>query len=411
MVEYQPKRAEAIRQLLPRFESEMAARGHPVTVALEPLDLTDEEFRVELSMRYAKGRGPDVTSHPTAWTPDLAAEGYLLDLSERVAAWPDWQRFYEVLRERAVAPDGRIYAIPRGATIIQLFYRRDVLEALGVSTEQPRSWDELVGRAVELRDAIGAPSLLIPAGSAWLGGTFDEGFINLMLGTDSPLYDETTGRWVVRSPGLTAVFGLYERLTADRLLPVGPLLEPEPWEATKYQTFVDGDLPIVTQGTWGWTFDWGPDGRRPIDGLRERVGTWAFPAADGGEPFVWGSEAWGWTVDAQTAHPDEAWELVRWLSSGEALATDLVAVGNLSPRDDIRDLEPYADQPALVAEEPLLAIGRSFQPRVGIEQVRVVVGEVTDEIIIGRATGEEAADLFARRLRERLGADAVTEAP
>jgi multiple sugar transport system substrate-binding protein len=312
---------------------------------------------------------------------------------------------------RALDENGRIWAVPRGATVIQLFYRRDVLESFGVSTEQPRSWDELVGRMHELRDAMDRPPILIPAGEAWGGGTFDEGFIQLMLGTESPLYDTEAGRWIVRSPGLDSVFALYERLTVDRLLPVAPLLEPNPWEPTKYQTFVDGDLAVVTQGTWGWTFDWGPLGRMPIDDLEDRVATWAFPTERGGDPFVWAAESWGWTVSAASDHPDEAWELIRWLSTGPALAADLTAVGNLSPRDDIRGVSPYADQAVLIAEEPLLGIGRSFRPRVGIKDVQDAVGEVTEGIITGRLTAAEASDAFARQVTDALGADAVKDGP
>jgi multiple sugar transport system substrate-binding protein len=294
---------------------------------------------------------------------------------------------------------------------MQLFYRRDVLEANGVSIDQPGTWAALLDRMTELRSRMDRPPILIPAGSSWGGGTFDEGFINLMLGTRSELYDAATDRWVIRSPGLDSVFAMYERLTRDGLLPVSPLLDPTPWEPTKYKTFPDGDLAVVTQGTWGWEFDWGPQGRRPIDHLHERVATWAFPTEAGDPPFVWASEAWGWTVSGASRQPDEAWELVRWLSTGEAAAADLVAVGNLAPRDDLVDVAPYRDVDYLVDEERLLAIGRSFQPRVGIAEIQRAVGTATEAVITGEATGPEAAELFARLATKSLGRDRVTEAP
>jgi multiple sugar transport system substrate-binding protein len=409
IVEWQPQRAEVVAGLLPAFEAEMAASGRPVDVELERLDLADSAFRPWITDAYVNGVAPDVTSYPTAWVPDMAARSFLADLTDRVAAWPDWAAsFYPVLRERAVQADGHVWSIPRGATVMQLFYRRDVLESLGVSTEQPTSWADLVARMVDLRDRMDRPPILIPAGTTWGGGTFDEGFINLLLGTDSQLYDASTDRWVVRSPGIDAVFGMYETLTREGLLPVAPLLEETPWEPTKYRTFPDGDLAVVTQGTWGWEFDWGPRGRQPIDDLHRRVATWAFPTETGGTPFVWASEAWGWTVSATSDHPDEAWRLVTWLSTGDPLAADLVAVGNLSPRDDVAGIAPYRDVAHLISEERLLAIGRSFQPRVGIEDVQVAVGEATRAIITGAADATEAADLFATLATESLGDERVT---
>jgi ABC-type glycerol-3-phosphate transport system substrate-binding protein len=412
LLEWQPKRAQVIEGLLPGFEAEMAAAGTPVRVVLEALDLPDGEFRTEIEQRYAAGSPPDVTSYPTAWVPDMAAAGYLTDLAARVAGWPDWHdHVYPILRQRATAADGRVWGIPRGATVIQLFYRRDVLIERGVSTEQPTSWTALIERMTELRGLMDRPPILIPAGRTWGGGTFDEGFINLMLGTGSDLFDPATDRWVVRSPGLDAVFGLYERLTRERLLPVAPLLQPEPWEPTKYQTFPDGDLAVVTQGSWGWRFDWGPEGRRPIPDLDERVATWAFPTESGGDPFVWAAESWGWTISAASTEADAAWALIRHLSTGEALAADLVAVGNLSPRDDIADVAPYRDEPHLVTDERLIGIGRSFQPRPGIERIQAAVGEVTEGIITGALSADEAADEFERLATELLGADRVMSAP
>lgn len=410
-LEWQPARAQVIARLLPAFEAQMAAAGRPVRVRLEQLDLADAEFRAEILRRYEAGRGPDVTSFPTAWVPGLAADGHLLDLTDRVESWPDWRaHMYPVLRDRARDGDGRILGVPRGATVIQLFYRRDVLEMFGISTEQPRTWDDLLDRMRELRAAMDVPPILVPAGTNWVDGTFDEGFINLLLGTTSPLYDEASGRWVVRSPGLASVFRFYETLVTDRLIPVAPLLEPNPWEPTKYQTFVDGNLAVVTQGTWGWTFDWGPNGRRPIGMLDERVATWAFPVETVGEPFVWAAEAWVWAIAAASPDPDAAWELVRWLSTGEALARDLVAVGNVSPRDDIQGVTPYAEQPVLLREEQLLAIGRSFRPQVGFDPVRLAVAEATQGILVGTRTAEEAAEEFAVRVTDALGADHVTDA-
>jgi multiple sugar transport system substrate-binding protein len=412
LLEHQAQRVALLEELVPRFERETAAAGRPIEVELLSGGGSDAEFRGQLEELYRSGRGPDLTSYPSAWVPDFAARGWLLDLTDRLAAWPDWTgHFHPVLRDLATDEDGRIHAVPRGATIIQLFYRRDVLEAAGVSTEQPADWDALVERMVELRDAIDRPPILVPAGRSWGQGSFDEGFINLMLGSGSPLYDETTDRWVVDSPGLRAVFGLYERLVRERLLPVAPLLGPEPWRPTKYQTFPDGDLPVVAQGTWGWTFDWGPAGTRPIPNLFERVATWRWPARER-PTFVRVLPTWSWAIAASSRRPAEAFELLAWLSSGEPAAAHLANVGEIAPRDDLDTVAPYREQAHLLREEAeLLAMGRAFHPRPGIDAVASAVGEATEGILRGELTGDEAAELFGRLVREALGPDRVTAAP
>ena len=55
--------------------------------------------------------------------------------------------YYKRLRDEAVQPDGKVYYVPREATIMQLWYRQDILKAKGVSTDQPKSWQELLDRA------------------------------------------------------------------------------------------------------------------------------------------------------------------------------------------------------------------------------------------------------------------------
>lgn len=413
LLEWQQKRAQAVERLLPAFEAAMAGRGTPVTVTLDTPTLTDAQYKTRITARYASGDPPDVTSYPTGWVPDFAAAGDLVDLTTRVATWPDWAaHYYEVLRAEAIGADGRIYGVPRGATVIQLFYRRDVLDECGVSMAQPRTWADLVDRMAVLRDRMDRPPILIPAGTAWGDGTFDEGFINLFLGTGDRLYDEGTHRWIVRSDGLTAVFRLYETLVDERLLPVAPLLQPEPWQSTKYKTFPDGDLAVTTQGTWGWTFDWGPTGRAPIADLEQVVATWRFPAETaGGDPFVWAAAPWDWTISSASRHPDAAWALIQWLSTGEAAAADLAAVGNLAPRDDLSSLAPYRDARELILEEPLIRIGRSFQPRPGIDAIRSAVGQATQAILTGAATADEAADQFARLATRSLGSENVVSTP
>ena len=57
--------------------------------------------------------------------------------------------------------------------------------------------------------------MVLPAGTSWGGGTFGEGFLNVMLGTGSTLYNSEAEKWVIQSPGLTQTFELYDELQKD----------------------------------------------------------------------------------------------------------------------------------------------------------------------------------------------------
>lgn len=421
LLEHQELRIAALKKILPLFESKMEAEGKNIKVNLVELVIPDEEFRTKVTLEYGGDNPADITSYPGAWVPDFATAGYLLDITDRLAAWPDWEaHFYEILRQRAQQADGKYYSMPRHGTVIEFFYRKDILEANGISTDQPQSWDELVQRLTDLHAKTGLPAITLPAGTTWGGGTFDEGFIHIFNGTGGTLYDTATGKWVVKSQALTDAFTFYATLQQGGLLPTDALLAPEPWEPTKYDgftgTLADGTAiavapPVTTQGSWGWIYDWGPNGARPIDGIFDKVGVWAFPSKAPGDTFVWAAEDWMWTISAKSKHPDEAFELLKFLNTADALAIDVAAVGNLAPRDDIRDVEPYKDMWYLIQMEELLPTGRSFKAQVGIDKIQQAVGQATEQILLGQMDGPQAADFFTQTATSLLGADKVEEQP
>lgn len=410
LVEHQDLRIQALKQVLPDFEAQMAVQGRNVKVNLIEQVMSDQEFQTKLALDYSNGKAADVIEYGAGLTTEFGPAGYLLDLTDRLAAWPDWEEhFYPVIRDRATNDEGINYYVPSGASVLQLFYRKDVLDNASVSTDQPQSWQELIDRMIELRAQMDKPPILFPAGTSWGGGTFEEGFIHVFLGTGGTLFNQETGKWVVKSQALTDALGFYEDLVANDLLPVDALLNPNPWEPTKYVAFPAGDLAVTTQGSWGWRYDWGPDGAKPIDNLFDVVSTWEFPTQDGSGTFVYAGEGWSWTIHSKTEHPDEAWELVKFLTSGEANATMITAVGDVAARDDISTLAPYSEQTVLVESEQLLPTGRFFKAQTGIDKIYQGIGQATEAILTKSKTAQQAADDFAADMTDLLGADNVEE--
>jgi multiple sugar transport system substrate-binding protein len=409
LLEYQKPRADAVQKLLPQFEAAMSTQGRQVKVKLIRDILPDDQFKTKITQQYNAGQAPDVADYGASFVPGFAGAGYLLDLTPYLNKWGDWQSFYPDVRNQIVQPDGKIYALPHEANTQTLFYRKDVLTRLGVPTQQPTTWPELIARLKQITQKTGQPAIVLPAGSAWGGGTFGEGFLNVMLGTGSPLYDEKSKKWVVQSPGLTQTFALYDELTKDKLLPVQALLNPEPWQPTKYKAFPAGTLPVAAQGTWGWRYDWGPEGAAPIPGLLDKVATWNYPSSDG-KPYSVSSVAFSYEVTAKTKHPAEAVELAEWLSSGKAMAEQLVAVGAAAPRSGIDGIAPYSSQRTLIETGKQLATSRSFPPRPGQDQIAQAVAEATEGILTGKMDGAAAAAAFADSAKELLGPDQVETA-
>jgi len=304
---------------------------------------------------------------------------------------------------------GKIFGIPSEASTQNIFYRKDIFTSDGVSTVQPKSWDDLIARAKEVKAKNNnKPPLLFPAATAWGGGSFGEGFIHLMLGTRNELYNAQTNKWVVKSPGILSVFKFYETLATEKLIPVDPLLAPEPWVALKYKMFPAGDLLMTTSGSWAWRFDWGPGAPGEIKDVEKKVDTWLFPPENPADaPYAWAGVGWEWTISAKSKNPDLALEFVKFFTTGQPMAEHLAKVGVVSPRNDLAKLKPYADIPQLTGAEAYLGQGKFFLPRSGQDKVAKAVALVTENIVTGKWTAEKAAEEFAKQLTTDLGADKV----
>jgi len=391
------------------FEATMAQRGKSVKVEIVEGPAPDPEYQTKLLIDLRAGTAADTFMIRNTILPSAVEAGYLLDLTDRLNGWRDWTtQFYPVLRNQ-VAVGGKVYSVPPGASAMLLFYRKDLLQALGVSTAQPKTFDELIALAREIKQKSGKFAVLYPAGAQWGGGTFSEGFLLLMLGTRSPLYNPATGRWVVRSPGLLTVFKIYETLAKERLMPVDPLLAPQPWVPTKYRMFTAGDLLITTSGTWAWDFDWGPNGAAPLPGVFEKVATWELPGET--EPYVLSIVSWSWAVNAASRQPELAWEWVKFANGARGSAMWSGTIGAIASRRDAKIYADYATKPYLIAQERSLLRGKFLNPASGIDRVSFFAAQATDGIITGRMSAEQALDFFARELTAALGANAVETLP
>ncbi|WNF01327.1 extracellular solute-binding protein [Streptomyces luomodiensis] len=410
LLEYQEPRAKVIKALIPEFERAMAKQGKKIKVELVADPLTDEQFHTKITQQLHSGTAPDVLDMGGSNVTGLAGAGYLLKLDDYLDKWDGWGQYYTSAKESARQPDGGFYSVPHEASVQSLFYRKDVLQQLNIDTSQPRTWDELIGRLKKVQAKTGEAPIVIPAGTAWGAGTWTEGFFPLMAGTGSTFYDAKSKKWTLKSKGLSATFGLYDKLIKADLLPVRDLQNPNPWEPTKYEKFVKGTLPVSAQGSWGWKFDWGPEGAAPLKNLREKVATWDYPAlVSGTKPYSVSGGGYGYSVNAHAENPDAAVELVKWLSSGTALAKQLVTVGAVSPRKGLTGTAPYKNEPSLLEAERKLP-GSILPPRGdGEDQVSQAIQGATGKMLSGGADGGQAAEAFAKEAKELLGDNRVAE--
>jgi ABC-type glycerol-3-phosphate transport system substrate-binding protein len=388
-----------------RFNAQMEADGQPYRVVDVVGPATDNDLRTKLTLDAAAGNLPDIVDVYASLLADFVAAGYLLDITSYLTAWPDWEQYYPVLRDLA-AFDGKFYGIP-GGTTFTWYVRKDVLEGANISTAQPTTWDELYAVCEQVRSNTSATPCGLPAATPWGAGTFYEGFRMVWLSFDGPIYDEADSKWVVSSPNLLKAFQVYETLAANDWLTVDELLTPNPWEPIKYQQFPAGECLLVTGGDWQWTFDWGPEGATPIEGLFEKVDRWQFPS-ETGQPFTYVEGSAGTVVAATTKSPEGAVEFLKFSASPElGCETMPIYIGGPSSRKDFAEKCPAYTEIVggkFVQASEFFETGRTFKfERVGTEKLAEGIARATEDIITGNVTAEEAMAAFAEAMLESLG--------
>lgn len=408
ITEFQQTRIDAVKKEIPGFEAEMKKQGKDIKVKLIADVLTDDQFKTKMTQQLIAGEAPDLIDLGDSLVPGFAGAGYLAPIDDYLADWDGWDHYYPQFKEAMVRQDGKIYALVHDTGVQNLFYRKDILTQLGIDTTQPETWDDLISRLEAVKEQTGEAPIVIPAGTAWGGGAWNEGFQPILGGTDDGYYDLETGKWDLESEGFLAVFDLYSELSSKGLLPTQDLQNPNPWEPTKYDKFPAGELQVAAQGTWGWKFDWGPEGATPIEGLEEKVDTWQYPALrDGDEPFGWSGLGFGFAIPEKSEHKDEAMLLAQYLSSGEALANQLVSSGAAAPRDDMADVAPLSEEPKLLQAGEDLATSVYVPTGDGSDQIAQAIASATELILAGKADGEEAYDAFVKDATDLLGPNLV----
>jgi len=404
VMENQQTRIDVLKKLLPGFEAEMKKQGKDIKVNLVADVLTDDQFKTKITQQLIAGQAPDLIDMDAKVIVGFAGAGYLAPLDDYLKNWDGWGHYFPQFKEAMVRQDGHIYDLMHDCGVQNLFYRKDVLTDLGIDTSQPATWDDLIARLVEIKDKTGDSPIVIPAGSAWGGGTWDEGFQPILAGTDKNYYSLTTGKWDLQSSGFKAVFDLYYELYSKGLLPVQDLENPNPWEPTKYVKFPAGKIQVAAQGSWGWKYDWGPNGAAPIPDLTTKVDTWQYPALRAGDkPFGWSTLGYGYVIPESTSHKDEAMLLAEYLSGGTPLAELLVALGGASPRDDLADVKPYADEPKLLQAGQDLATSVYVPTGDGSDKISQAIAHATELIIGGQGDGAQAYNAFVKEATDLLG--------
>ena len=195
-----------------------------------PLPGNYNDIVTKLSLLYrSPSTAPDIAEIPNELVADFAASGYLKPLNSYVKNTSWWPQIPKTVQQED-SSSGNVYAISHGENTNALMYNKTMFKKVGISLPwQPKTWQAIIAAARKIKSAF--PSvwpLWINAGTSEGANDESKGINNFIDGTTDPtIYDATTGRYVVDSPGIRSALAFYkEAFAGDLTPPVSTLFGP-----------------------------------------------------------------------------------------------------------------------------------------------------------------------------------------
>ncbi|WP_067597447.1 extracellular solute-binding protein [Nocardiopsis listeri] len=405
----------AMDSLMRKVKEEFEADNPDVTVELNAIEAQAEDYQTQVNlMNGSASEAPDLIYQDTFTINQDADAGYLMPLDDHFDAWEDAERFNEQEAEAVTSLDGTRYGVMLGTDVRGLWYRTDFLEQAGVELPwEPATWDEVLDTARAVREEFGDEVVPLnvysgtPAGEA----ASLQGFQMLLRGTDDSLFDESSEQWVSSSTGFTESLE-FVRTVFDEDLTLAPqdALDANIGTVNNEERFPGGEMAISLEGPWA-TQSWIEDANRPWPEWEDHMEFTPMPTRDGqGAGVSSMSGGWALSMGAHATDPDLAWRVMTHALNQENAVKFAVEGGQIPVRSDVAEDPGFLEAAPKAERFAELVDVTGFRPAYSeYPRVSLAIQEAMEVVMLGEATPEEAAELYARELESIVGPDNVTD--
>ena len=287
---------------------EMMEKFHETHPNIRVLYNPDPKGLADIMLAQMKeGTAPDVFQGCCAYFPIWAQEGFVLDLSPFIekdldeSITSDWD---PAQYASFLTRDGLRYAVPKYHGALALYYNKDIFDEYGVSYPDG-TWDHddylnAMMRLTHDRDGDGSTDL-------W-GSMIDISWDRIQMhvnGWGGRFVDpnDPTRCLMAEPEAMEALDWIRARIWDDGVMASNLDVQG----LGTRDAFIDGRLAMVEDGSWAL--------KDILAKSDFRVGVAAFPAGPVRRVTLATTDGFG--IFAGTKHPEEAWELVKFLISEE----------------------------------------------------------------------------------------------
>jgi multiple sugar transport system substrate-binding protein len=373
------REGEEVPALLPKGPPEILVQQIPWSAAHE-----------KILTAFVGNSAPDVGQVGNTWIPELAAIGAIEPLDGFLQGSKDVSasEYFPGIWDTNVV-DGHVWGIPWYVDTRLLFYRRDLLEAVGFA-QAPRTWSEWMEAMRRLKERVGSKgfAILLPT-DEW------QPPIAMALQMGAPLLSGG-GRWAAfREPRFRAAFDAYREIYSRGYASVVPNSQV----GNLYQQFAEGSFAMYITGPWNL----GQMRKRLPPEMQGRWATAPLPAPDG-KPWPGASVAGGASLVLFRSSPRkaEAWKLIEHLSKPTQQVRFFQLTGDLPARKSAWSAPELSGDPQARAFWLQLQNVRPTPKIPEWEQIVTLFFERSEAVIRGRAAPDAELAVLERDVNRVL---------
>src|SRR5215203_6067526 len=263
----------------------------------------------KLKTEFQAGTGNiDVIGGDVIWPAQLAANGWIVDLTDKFPA-SEQNKFLEAPLT-SVTYEGKVYGVPWYTDAGMLYHRIDLLEKSGYS-EPPKTWDELQEMADKVTQDQGVKYGFVFQGDAYEGGVCN-GLEYIWQHGGDVLDPSDPNKVIIDSPESAAGLATEASMMSSGVSPqaVSTYQEAE----TDAAFFQDpGNAVFARQWPYGYAY---LDTKGYLK--QDQVGVGPLPTEEG-QDLASCLGGWDMLINAQSDMQDEAWQFIKFMTAPEQM--------------------------------------------------------------------------------------------
>ncbi|MEV5026741.1 ABC transporter substrate-binding protein [Paenibacillus sp. LPE1-1-1.1] len=323
-----------------------------VEIKPTPIQASEGDYFAKIALALkSKDTAPDIVTEDTFILNSDASAGFLEPLDERLKGWEDWTNgsFIEAMKKGVTASDGKVYGVPYNTDSRGLWYNKEIFKKAGLPEDwQPKSWDDILSTARTIKEKAGEDVVPIwmNLGKATGEATSMQTYEMLLYGTGDRLYDNDTGKWIIKSQGILDALSFIETINKEKLgPPLSKVLNGQAGNTSSREYLPQGKLAISLDGSWitGNYFD---SGASPWPEYKDVLGFAPMPTSKGQAPgSITLAGGWALSIPSNAQHKDEAWDFIQYALNKENTQKLVIAQGNITVRTDVAKDPEYTKMP------------------------------------------------------------------